>query len=62
MKFYEKNIANLKLHKEYLLTELNTEKEKFVAGDTVELTVIRGDDTLTISLTLQEDKPVLPEE
>ena len=41
--------------------ELNTEKEKHVAGDTVELTVIRGDETLQVPLVLQEDKPMLPE-
>ncbi len=40
------------------IDELNQEKEKHKAGDTVTLTVIRGEDTLKIKLTLQEDKPV----
>lgn len=40
------------------IDELNREKEKHKAGDTVTLTVIRNDDTLKIKLTLQEDKPV----
>ncbi|MBE7018593.1 MAG: PDZ domain-containing protein [Ruminococcaceae bacterium] len=39
--------------------ELNTEKEKHQAGETVVLTVIRGTETKQISLTLQEDKPVM---
>ncbi len=41
--------------------ELNKEKEKHVAGDTVVLTVIRGTDTLKVPLVLQEDKPLPPE-
>ena len=41
--------------------ELNTEKEKHQAGDTVVLTVVRGTETMKISLTLQEDKPVMTE-
>lgn len=41
--------------------ELNTEKEKHQAGETVVLTVIRGTETMQISLTLQEDKPVMEE-
>ncbi|MBP3447691.1 MAG: trypsin-like peptidase domain-containing protein [Clostridia bacterium] len=40
------------------IEELNREKEKHKAGDSVTLTVIRGEDTLKIKLTLQEDKPV----
>ena len=39
------------------IDELNAEKEKHKAGDRVTLTVIRGEDTLKIKLTLQEDKP-----
>ncbi len=39
------------------IDELNQEKEKHKAGDTVTLTVIRGEDTLKIPLTLQEEKP-----
>lgn len=39
------------------IDELNAEKEKHQAGDRVTLTVIRGEDTLKIKLTLQEDKP-----
>ncbi len=39
------------------IEELNKEKEKHKAGDNVTLTVIRGDETLKIKLTLQEDKP-----
>ena len=41
--------------------ELNKEKEKHVAGDTVVLTVIRGTDTIKVPLVLQEDKPLPPE-
>ena len=40
------------------MDELNAEKEKHKAGDTVALTVIREGRPLEISLTLQEDKPV----
>ncbi len=43
------------------MDELNTEKEKHLAGDTVELTVIREGKELKISLTLQEDRPLAPE-
>ena len=39
------------------IDKLNQEKEKHKAGDTVTLTVVRGDDTLKIKLVLQEDKP-----
>lgn len=39
------------------IDELNLEKEKHKAGDSVTLTVIRGSDTLQIKLKLQEDKP-----
>lgn len=39
------------------IDELNREKEKHKAGDTVTLTVIRGTQTMEISLVLQEDKP-----
>ncbi len=39
------------------IDELNREKEKHKAGDSVTLTVLRGSDTLRIKLTLQEDKP-----
>ncbi len=39
------------------IDELNAEKEKHKAGDSVTLTVLRGSDTLKIKLTLQEDKP-----
>ena len=43
------------------MDELNTEKEKHLAGDTVELTVIREGKELKISLTLQEDRPLAPQ-
>ncbi|MBO5409085.1 MAG: trypsin-like peptidase domain-containing protein [Clostridia bacterium] len=39
------------------IDELNTEKEKHKAGDSVTLTVIRGEDTIKVKLTLQEEKP-----
>ena len=42
------------------MDELNTEKEKHLAGDTVTITVVRGVETLDISLVLQEDKPLPP--
>ncbi len=40
------------------VNELNQEKEKHLAGDTVQLTVIREGRTIQIPLTLQEDKPL----
>lgn len=43
------------------MDELNKEKEKHIAGDTVELTIIRNGETMQIPLTLQEDKPLPPE-
>ena len=39
------------------IDELNEEKEKHKAGDTVTLTVIRGEDTLKVKIKLQEEKP-----
>ncbi len=41
--------------------ELNEEKEKHKAGDTVVLTVNRNGEIMQIPLTLQEDKPQLPQ-
>ena len=37
--------------------ELNSEKDKYKAGDTITLTVTRGDKDLTFTLVLQEKKP-----
>ncbi len=42
------------------MDELNAEKEKHLVGDTVTITVVRGVETLDISLVLQEDKPLPP--
>ena len=44
------------------MDELNKEKEKHKAGDSVVITVIRGQETMEIPLVLQEDKPQLPQE
>lgn len=44
------------------MDELNKEKEKHKAGDSVVITVIRGEETMEIPLVLQEDKPQLPQE
>ncbi len=44
------------------MDELNKEKEKYLAGDTVVLTVIRNEESMQIPLVLQEDKPQLPTE
>ena len=41
--------------------ELNTEKEKHQAGETVTLTVIREGETFQVPLILQEDKPAMPQ-
>ncbi|HBI85325.1 MAG TPA: peptidase S1 [Ruminococcus sp.] len=37
--------------------ELNSEKDQYKAGDTITLTVTRGDQDLTFTLVLQEKKP-----
>ena len=39
------------------MSELNAQKDKHKAGDTVELTVYRDGKTYTTKVTMAEDKP-----